>query len=183
MRFPSVFLIPATLVLALAGCGGHADEPAVATAVSAGAPATSASAAAGPVAQYVDAQRAWVKCLREAGLDVPDPDAKGRVSFGSTGLRTPAFLAAQDRCKDLVTAVPDGVEEKPASSPEDIQRGRDYAACIRANGVPGFADPGPDGGTTQQQSPSEVVLHAQQICAPVLDGGKPDPHATGAAAG
>src|SRR5688500_10580482 len=71
----------------LAGCSGGAEEPTVASAASA-SPSASASVASDPVARYVEAQRAWVRCLRAEGFDdVPDPDAKGRVGLGARGNR------------------------------------------------------------------------------------------------
>lgn len=171
MRFPSSFLIPAALALTLAGCGGT-EEPAVATAASAGAPAVSAEVTADPITQYVEAQRAWVKCLRDAGIDAPDPDAKGRVAFDKADARTPAFEAAQTKCASLSTVVPDGIEEKPPLTAEDAQRHRDYATCIRQNGVPDFPDPDSAGEWTS--SAGEDALRAQAICEPVLGGGKPN---------
>ena len=181
-------MIPAAavsaLALALAGCGNGGTEPGIATAAqtSAAAPSSAAAAApADPIAQYVESQRAWVKCLRAAGVDVPDPDAKGRVDLSvEPGKRDPAMVAAQQKCRSLSVAVPDGVEEKPTYSAEDVQHRRDYAKCMREQGVTDFADPGPNGEWpgTEDPFPAGDWLKAQEICAPVLAGGAPDPNAT-----
>jgi hypothetical protein len=185
MRFPSSLrtltgVVP-LIVLALAGCGGGGDDAAVATAVTARSAPPSASAAADPIAQYVEAQRAWVHCLRDAGLEAPDPDAKGRVALDSAGKVDPTFRAAQQKCASLSVAVPAGVEEKPTYSAEEIRYRRDYAACMRDNGEPDFPDPDASGSWPEDGTNGGSMADprkAEAICAPVLAGGAPDPSAT-----
>ena len=173
-------VLPA-LALALAGCGNGGTEPGIASAAQ--APATSASSAAGPtdpIAQYVESQRAWVKCLRAAGMEVPDPDAKGRVALSGADKTNPTVMAAQQKCRGLSAAIPDGVEEKPTYTAEDIQHRRDYAKCMREYGVTNFADPDATGEwpDTEGQEPVGDSLKAQVICQPTQTGGAPDPNAT-----
>jgi hypothetical protein len=173
-------VVPA-LALALAGCSNGGAEPGVASAAQ--APAASASSAAGPtdpIAQYVESQRAWVKCLRAAGMEVPDPDAKGRVALSGADKTNPTVMAAQQKCRDLSVAIPDGGEETPTYTAEDIQHRRDYAKCMREQGVTNFADPNAAGEwtSTEDQELAGDSLKAQVICEPVLTGGAPDPNAT-----
>jgi hypothetical protein len=173
----------ASLALALAGCGEPADEPGIATARTEAAPAASATADA--VTRYVEAQRAWVRCLREQGFsDVPDPDAKGRVDLSAHGGRKktdPAWVAAQMACREFQQEVPAVLQPTmPPLTAQQLQWRRDYAACMRANGMPRWPDPKPDGSwpedmlggelTEQEQLANEQAL---QICDPVITGQPP----------
>lgn len=181
----------AVLTIGLGACGGAEESPGVATAAGPGGATASATAAGGLVAQYVEQSRAYARCLREQGLDVPDPDAKGEIDFTRTGLKKtdPKYMNAMKSCGKLLTIpVPDELEEKPPPLTEvEIERRREYAKCTRESGVPSFQDPGPDGqwpdsdppGMTDQEAAAS--LRAQQICEPLLDGKPrttPDPNRT-----
>jgi hypothetical protein len=170
-----------TLVLAVAGCGGPADEPGVATART-GTPGPAASATADELARYVEAQRAWVRCLREQGFtDIPDPDANGRVDLSAHGGRKktdPAWLAAQMACREFQREVPAVLQPTlPPLTAQQLQWRRDYAVCMRANGMPRWPDPKPDGSWPDDQLGGELTEQEQlandraiQICDPVITG-------------
>ncbi|GAB2963473.1 hypothetical protein GCM10027280_60430 [Micromonospora polyrhachis] len=171
------------LVLALSACGGDTDAQSVATAGGASAqPTGSAGAASGAAAQYVEAQRKWVDCLRKEGFEVPDPDAKGRVDLRAHGIpkkTDPKWREAQLKCKDFSLPVPEELQEKPPPmTAEQIANRREHAKCMRANGMPDWPDPGPDGewpnegGLARELTPQEQAanIRALQICEPVLDG-------------
>jgi hypothetical protein len=176
---------------ALAGCSGGGDAPAVATAAS-GGPAPPASPATDAVARYVEAQRAWVRCLREQGYpDIPDPDARGRVAIdGETNRRLKTEgLAVLERCRMHNVEVPAELQDRPEPvTPERLARMRAYAKCMRDNGMPDYPDPRPDGEwpdfgarelTPQEHRANELAL---QICDPVFEGRPPttpDPDRTG----
>ncbi|SCL16117.1 hypothetical protein GA0070624_0928 [Micromonospora rhizosphaerae] len=181
----------AALILALAGCGGEDKAPGVATAGSPGTRALQSAGTGGAVAQYVEAQRRWVKCLREQGFDLPDPDAKGFVDLRAPGApkkADPKWTAAQMTCMKYNMPVPEELEEKAVWTAEEIVHRRAYAQCMRDNGLPDFPDPGPDGNwpretgsgqISEQQAAAE--FRAGQICNPVLDGKPPttpDPNST-----
>ncbi|MEU7823021.1 hypothetical protein [Catellatospora sp. NPDC049133] len=152
--------------LALAGCGSSGtDAPGVASA--GGSP--SAVASADPITAYVEGQRAWVKCLRAEGVQVSDPDPKGNVSFTGNPKKDPKFLAASQKCQPLQQPRPAELNDKV--SPEDLEIARRYAECMRANGVPEFPDPGPDGiqperpdGTPLWDQNSAAAVRAGKIC-------------------
>jgi hypothetical protein len=192
--FTAVTLAGAVAV-ALAGCGGG-EAPGVATAATGGAkPAASASAAASVVEEYVAGVRKYVQCMRGEGINLPDPDAKGRIDYSAVNRngsmkRDPKFLAAAQTCKDQMPTVPDELEDKgPPLTAEQIGYAREYAKCMRANGQPDFPDPGSDGRFSDRggnQNPTEqeaqAMFRASQICNPVLEGRPPttpDPNATG----
>jgi hypothetical protein len=181
---------------AAAGCAGGGDPPGVATAATGGAatPAGSASADTGAVAEYVASTRAYVRCMRDEGIALPDPDARGHIDYsrlGGNGVlkKDPKFQAASQKCSGLRLPVPEELQEKlPPLSPEQVGHVREYAKCMRANGVPAFPDPDPDGHFSRGgiENPTEqegkAMFRAGQICGPVLEGRPPttpDPNATG----
>jgi hypothetical protein len=184
-------LAAATLVVTLAGCGGDEQSPGVATAGSRNAEPT-ASAASGAVAQYVEAQRQWVKCVREQGFDLPDPNAKGQVELSGPGApkkTDPKWREASTACAKYSMEIPEELEEKPAPlTEEEIKGQRAYAKCMRESGVPNFPDPGPDGhwpqdndnsgGPVMSEQEMAAQLRASVICEPVRKGqpkGTPGP--------
>jgi len=181
----------AAFVLALGACARDSGEPAIASAGSTASPATSQSA--NVVAEYVQAQRTWVKCLREQGLNVPDPDPQGKVDVsGATGggnLKTdPTFLAAMQTCAPVQPKIPAELQPSlPPLSPEQLANHRAFSRCMRANGMPDWPDPGPDGeyppGSARELNAQEQAANerAIQICDPVNEGkppASPDPNRT-----
>ncbi|MEU8541207.1 hypothetical protein AB0C52_14670 [Streptomyces sp. NPDC048717] len=178
------------MAVTVAGCGGGGDAPEVPTAAGGGASATAGGAKGGAdggggdeLATYVNAQRKWVKCLRENGVDAPDPNARGQVDFGGDSLalkKDTKYLKASAKCESLLVPVPESVENgnRPKLTPQQIKVKRDYAACMQKNGAPDFPDPGPDGtaqGAEWNQT-SAGATRATRICAPII-GESPNPDA------
>lgn len=164
------YLLCATVgaALALAGCGG----PASPTVASAGGKPSAASTA-DERAAYVDGMREWVRCLRGHGVQVSDPDPKGRVEF--TGDRSklkadPAFRAAQTACKDKLPPMPADLEEHPSRSPQEVERSKRYARCMQQHGAPDFPDPGVDGSypDTPWDQDSAGAQRARRACASII---------------
>ncbi|MEU2026327.1 hypothetical protein ABZ565_29865 [Streptomyces sp. NPDC016469] len=165
------------MAFVLAGCGGSDGGAEVPTA---GGGKVSAPAEGGKatdyVAAYVKAQRAYVKCLREHGVDAPDPDAKGFIDFGAGDQRRelkqdPEFRAAQEKCAGYVSAVPESIEKgnQPKLSAAQIKVKRDYAACMQKNGAADFPDPGPDGlGQGEWDQSAAGAKRAARICGPLI---------------
>ncbi|GAA4726319.1 hypothetical protein [Phytohabitans rumicis] len=172
-----------TVSLALAGCGSE-PEPSVASATDA---PDRPAATTDVVAQYVEAQRKWVACMRQQSFDLPDPDAKGQVDFSGLGdglelKKNPKWSEAQKACQEF--KVPISEEELYPLTAEQIANARAYSACRRANGRPDYPDPKPNGympeGWGRELTPTEEQAdrRASAICAPVQDGLPPDPNAT-----
>jgi hypothetical protein len=166
------------MAITLAGCGGEGDAPKVPTAggdsASAASGKTAAPGGGDDVSAYVNAQREWVNCLRENGVDAPDPDAKGQVDFGDNAAlkKDTKFLNASEKCASLVAAVPESLENanQPKLTPQQIKVKRDYADCMQKNGAPDFPDPGPDGtaqGSEWDQT-SAGAKRATRVCAPII---------------
>ena len=113
-------------VMAITLAGGEGDAPKVPTAggdnPSAASGKTATPGGGDDVSAYVNAQREWVKCLRENGVDAPDPDAKGQVDFGDNAAlkKDTKFLNASEKCASLVAAVPESLENanQPNLTPE-----------------------------------------------------------------
>jgi hypothetical protein len=127
------------LALALAGCGGHGKKPSVATVGGTGKAGASPSASVDRQA----AMLAFARCMREHGVDMPDPDADGRMTISASGgpANKTQMDAAQTACKQYL---PNG-GTPPSMSPEDLEQLRKFAQCMRDHGVQ-MADPDPNGG-------------------------------------
>jgi hypothetical protein len=127
------------LVLALAACGRADGGSGVATANG------TASASAVPVGGRGDMVK-FAKCMRENGFpDFKDPGAGGGGSaLIPQGADPEQVKAAQEKCKQYL---PNGGEASKVSA-EELERSRQFAKCMRANGVPDFPDPKGDSGAT-----------------------------------
>lgn len=184
MRTNRVLLAAAAagVALALTGCGGGGDEAGrIPTAVEGTASAgtgenTTSGSGKDEVTAYVDAQRAWVKCLRANGIDAPDPDENGQVDLGDARpLKTdPTSRAALEKCGKDKAAVPEEIERRlaPKLTPEQIRKQVEFADCMQKNGAPDFPDPEPDGhayGDDQQwDATTAAAKQASRTCAPII---------------
>jgi hypothetical protein len=131
------------LAVVLAGCGSAADDPQVASAGGAGA-TTSTTAGAEPAVDDEDRMRQFAACMREHGIDLPDPQPGGGLVHieGKPGdVDRDAMRAAMEACRSLM---PNG-GQPPRLSPEDLEKVRAMAACMREHGVD-MPDPDPDSG-------------------------------------
>jgi hypothetical protein len=144
-------------VAVLGGCAGAPDAKGVA---SAGGGAT-ASAAPAP-ADDAEQGRRFAVCMRAEGVDMPDPDENGRIAMraeraGKPGDKPGGAAAdtaqkAMEKCRELL---PNG-GEPPEMKPEDIEKMRAYARCVRENGYPAFPDPDPATGALQLEAESNA---------------------------
>jgi hypothetical protein len=150
------------LMLAMAGCAG--DSGGGEDVATAGGTATaSADADNEQTGDTSEQLRKFASCMRENGIDMPDPetDGEGRVLFkgpggGAEGGTPPdreKFEAAQQKCKQYL---PNG-GEPPKLDPEQIEKARQFSKCMRENGVPDFPDPQPDGGVRIQAKPGSGI--------------------------
>ncbi|MFF4141608.1 hypothetical protein ACFY0A_09450 [Streptomyces sp. NPDC001698] len=163
------------VALTVAGCGGGGtggDE--IASAGNGRSSAGSAKGSSGELADYIEAQRKWVGCLRDAGLDAPDPDAHGKVDLGdqSKWKRDPKALKAQETCAKLSVPVPESVEQaqQPELSKEEISKNEKYASCMQEHGAPDFPDTD-DTGHFQDvtwDSTSAGAKRATRACASII---------------
>ena len=161
------WLAGAVLLSLPAGCARH-EDPQVATAH---------PSAAGAVTPADERERAvqFARCMREAGVEVDDPDTAGVIKVKPADKTDPDFPGAIERCKNLMPrgAAPSAV----ANSAEQMEKLLEYARCMRDNGVPDFPDPGPNGFATAPKDQA-AADRARAICAPIVG---LDPRATGGA--
>ncbi|MFD0583930.1 hypothetical protein [Dactylosporangium darangshiense] len=122
-------------LLLLAGCSSAPSGPSVAT-VSSGGPKPSASV------DKAEANRQFARCMREHGVDVPDPGPDGNLQFdaGAAGDRNKA-VAAASACQRYL---PNGGELQNLS-PEQLEQARAFAKCMREHGID-MPDPDPNTG-------------------------------------
>ncbi|MCW3819390.1 hypothetical protein ONA91_33600 [Micromonospora sp. DR5-3] len=152
------------LVLGMAGCGTPDSSEGVATADGSGDSASSAKAD-----QLSDQERGlrFAQCMREHGIDIPDPQDGGGVQIRlPEGTDPQQAQAATQQCKEYL---PDGGEPQKAD-PQTVEQQRAYAQCMRNNGVPKFPDPDANGGIKIDSNsgfdPGDPkVKAAQQTCA------------------
>ncbi|MEU5720809.1 hypothetical protein [Micromonospora sp. NPDC047738] len=139
----TLLVLPLLLGLAVAGCAKTGSDGEQVATAGGGAASASPSASLVPVSDE-DRQREFAKCMRENGLpDFPDPEtADGKVRIRMPdGADRAKGEAAMEKCRSLM---PNGGKEIKLD-PEQVEKVRQLARCMRENGVPDFPDPGPDG--------------------------------------
>jgi hypothetical protein len=115
----------------------------------------------------------FAQCMRMNGLpDFPDPDANGEFrGQGHEQQDNPRFQAAQQACRGLA---PGGTHERDLGTPAFVKQAREFAQCVRDNGVPDFPDPDANGefrGQGHEQQDNPRFQAAQQACQSKLPGG------------
>ncbi|MGF1646944.1 MAG: hypothetical protein ACFCVF_08500 [Kineosporiaceae bacterium] len=129
-------------VVALAACGDDSDDPDVASLEGGGGTAATSASATGDAEEEI---LAYTECLRDQGLDVPDPevDADGNLVLGGggggpgggAGGELPdqeEFEAAQEVCGELPAGVGGALEE--LQSPEFQDALLAFTQCLRDRG-------------------------------------------------
>lgn len=146
--------IALALLVVLAACTAPTAEPATTTTL----PPTTTTTVPTP-AQAVSS---FVNCLRDAGVEVADPDPAlpGELESVAASLDTtePAVRSAIAGCANLLapaqTAVMATDPEVRALVAEQLGA---FAACMRDNGVEAFPDPVEDLGSGGPPFPVELV--------------------------
>lgn len=142
-----------TIALVATSCSGGSDDaaPGVATL----SPTTSTSAEIDPLRETEEQARELVQCLRDEGLNVPDPTITGDgnirfsppADFGAADVAN--LQAAAEACADLIEGLDIGFENIDLTTITDNLLL--FASCMRDNGYdirdPDFSlfEPGPDG--------------------------------------
>jgi hypothetical protein len=156
-------LIQATVALVailavVAACSAPAAAPGVATLDE---PDGSAPPAASPSAALTpqDAALAYARCMRENGVDMPDPvvteESGGAVSIdqqGGTPVSKEKMAAADGKCRHFMAAAGPGGPNAQISA-EDLDKMLQFARCMREHGVD-MPDPDPNGGIRVEISDS-----------------------------
>ncbi|WP_144119844.1 hypothetical protein [Catellatospora sichuanensis] len=136
-----VLALPLMAALALSGCAQQGGDDGIA---SVGNGTAAATPSAGPSLSQEEKGLKFAQCMRENGVDMPDPDPNGgpvRVRISGGPVDRDKFEKAQEACKQYSPFAEGG----PANAdPQMAENMRKFAQCMRDNGVPNFPDP--DGG-------------------------------------
>jgi hypothetical protein len=162
-RFSLVIALSA--VLGLTACGGEDTGDGVA---SAGGGAGGASASP---SQSLDPQQAQLKfsqCMRENGVDMPDPDGSGRVQIKGKPGDEGKMQAAMKKCEHFMQ----GAIAKRLDDPAVRDQMLKFAQCMREHGVD-IPDPQPGGGLQLRvpKGGDKKLETAQKACEQKLPGG------------
>jgi hypothetical protein len=142
-------------MLALAGCTGGGDD---------------ATASATPSSNHNGAVE-LARCMRANGFpDFPDPvqDDQGRWDFP---VETAGDWLPADACRSLVADWKSAFDDHRAAGPESMAQLREYAACMREQGLADFPDPQEGGNFELPQRLRDLADNedptfaaAQQLC-------------------
>ena len=138
-------LLTAATVLAaglLAACGGGSggDPPGVASLDEGAATTTGNESATGgeTTDDPEEAGLAFAKCMREHGIDMPDPEV-GELIFeqgkGDFDPESDEYHAAEQECQPLLEAAIGALEVDPEQLAENRERLLEYARCMRDHGI------------------------------------------------
>ncbi|WP_431876953.1 hypothetical protein [Amycolatopsis sacchari] len=103
---------------------------------------------------------AFAKCMRENGVDMPDPEPNGDgtsmpgIRAGDAGKAEKAMAACRQYAPPNI-ANPDD----PAAQAEDAA----FAKCMREHGID-MPDPGTGGGTVALDGPADKLRDALKAC-------------------
>ncbi len=131
--------------LLLAGCGAKDDNASKVASITTPSNTGTATAENSSGKSDEDKMREFAKCMREHGVDMPDPKPAGdgkaaTLGIGGDGADMGKIDAAQKACKQFL---PNGGEMKPPSA-EELDKMRKEAKCMREHGVD-MPDPDPTG--------------------------------------
>jgi len=158
-----------TAAVLLTGCGSNEPDTQVASGTGAQQPEATATSAPPSLSRDEMAIK-FTQCLREQGLNVPDPEpGKGpMLKFDkSSGVTPEQVEKAMDACKQY------NPQAEGSANPQQEENGRKFAQCMRDNGVEKFPDPKPGQrgimiGPGVGDDPD--FQKAQDTCQPILAG-------------
>jgi hypothetical protein len=154
-RFQMI-LTTIALVALVAACTGAAAGPGVATLDDPGASDAAGASPSPSALTPQDAALAYARCMRENGVDMPDPQVvtgtSGEVKIDQQGgapVSKEKFSAADTKCRHFMAdAGPNG--KGPEMSAEDQDKVLAFAKCMREHGVD-MPDPDFSGGGVRIQ--------------------------------
>ncbi len=160
--------LAAATALVLAACGGTGDAtsptlPSLTDTTTAGEQTTTTVS--------VDPEEAMLEytaCMRENGVDMPDPSSGegGVFSIGGDDLDFEAFEEASAACDPLLEAAFGDFELSPEQEAEFRDQELAFAKCMRDEGID-WPDPSPDGNPVidlGSDDDPETLNEAMQAC-------------------
>ncbi|MFF5263646.1 hypothetical protein ACFY4C_32365 [Actinomadura viridis] len=154
------------LVLGLAACGGDDGGTGVA---SAGGTVAKASASPSRSLSPEDAQLKFAQCMRQNGIDMPDPQAGGgnfRMELRKNGNRE-KLQAAMEKCRPFLEASGKLPEFRDPKFRDQMVK---FAQCARKNGID-IPDPSGEGiqGYLKEVDRADIQK-ARKVCGHLLPG-------------
>ncbi len=133
------------LVTVLAACSSAGAAPSGVASLESQVPAADASASPSASLDPEDAPFAFAKCMREHGIDMPDPETAPGGGFsqriGGDRVDPEKMQAAQEACQDILEQA---MGERRDLDPEELDKLVEFAQCMREHGVD-MPDPGTNG--------------------------------------
>ncbi|WP_433467661.1 hypothetical protein [Spirillospora sp. CA-128828] len=167
MRLQILAALPLALTLALTGCGS--DDKGDGGVASVGG-AKNGGASGGPKLSQDEMGVKFAQCMREHGVDMEDPKPGGGIQIKTKGKKED-IDKAMEACRQYNPMA----NRTGAPDPKQQERAREFAKCMRQNGVEKFPDPDPnqpgiriDRNTVGNDPDLEK---AQEACQKVLQGG------------
>jgi hypothetical protein len=124
---PILAALFAVAALGLAACGGGEEE----------APASSSSSSSSSEdEQRREAGVKFAQCMREQGVDIPDPgtDGRQRIQIGpDSGISPDEFERASKECEEYRQQMMPELSEEEQE--EFRQKALEWARCMRENGI------------------------------------------------
>jgi hypothetical protein len=136
--------------------GGDPDQDVASLGSEPDAPVGSEVTASSAPADPEEAQLAFAECMREHGVDLPDPGAEGGIAIEVTPETEDEMNAAMEECQPLLENARGAIEPDPEQEAEMREQVLEFTECMREQGIdmpdPVFSD---DGGFTVQAEPGE----------------------------
>jgi hypothetical protein len=148
-------VIGVAMILALAGCKGDSDKMA------------EPGGSSAPSGVAADARAAWLKysqCVRANGYpDYPDPQENQR---GDWVIPDSAPQVEIEACSALFMQAKQLTGQAQLPSAEEMAKRRQFAACVRQNGVPTYPDPNEEGSfeLTDEDRANPKLNEAREAC-------------------
>jgi hypothetical protein len=103
-----------------------------------------------------EAQLAFAQCMREHGIDVPDPGTGGGLQITGGAENQDEMDAAMEACEPLLENARDAIEQDPEREAEMREQMLEFTECMRDHGIdmpdPQFDE---DGGFSVQAQAGE----------------------------
>jgi hypothetical protein len=148
-----VLAVIPVLLLALSACGGGGTATEDVASVSGG----NGSASPSPSTSAEDPEEQGLKfaqCMREHGIDMPDPDSEGRIRMrAERGQDEQKLDEAMKACEQYSPKI--GGKGGKAMSKEDQEALLAFARCMREHGID-MPDPDFSGGLAKQKLRGKV---------------------------
>jgi hypothetical protein len=158
------------LAFGLVACGGGQKDQNVASGGGSAEPSSGARSNA-PINPQ-DAQVKFAQCMRENGVDIPDPVPGQPARIPSAGGDQAKLETATKKCQPILQSGGGLINPNDPKVQDQLVK---FAQCMRKNGV-NMPDPKPaDGGKMQIPSGAsqDKLQAAQKACGQFLPGGGP----------